>query len=92
MKYTIKYTKRFEKDVKEAIKRGKDLSKLFSVIEKLADDIPLEPKNRNHLLVGNYSGCRECHIEPDWLLVYEKFDDILVLTMYRTGTHSDLFK
>lgn len=91
MKYRIEYTNRFEKDVKQAAKRGKNLDKLFAVIEKLAADEPLEPKNRAHMLVGEYSGYWECHIEADWLLVYEKFEDVLVLTMYRTGSHSDLF-
>ena len=92
MSYRIEYTTRFEKDLKQAAKRGKNLDKLFEVIGKLAADEPLEPKNRVHMLVGEYLGYWECHIEPDWLLVYEKFDDILVLSMYRTGTHSDLFK
>ena len=91
MTYRIEYTNRFEKDLKQAVKRGKDLDKLFAVIDKLAMGIPLEPKNRVHLLTGEYTGYWECHIEPDWLLVYEKFDDVLVLSMYRTGTHSDLF-
>lgn len=91
MKYRIQYTSRFEKDVKLAAKRGKELNKLFAVIEKLAADVSLAPSNREHMLGGTYSGCWECHIEPDWLLVYEKFDDVLVLSMYRTGTHSDLF-
>ncbi len=91
MTYRIEYTNRFEKDLKQAVKRGKDLDKLFAVIDKLAKGIPLEPKNRVHLLTGEYTGYWECHIEPDWLLVYEKFDDVLVLSMYRTGTHSDLF-
>ena len=92
MIYEVKYTNRFEKDLKQALKRGKNLDKLFDIIEKLAEDEPLEPKNRVHMLVGEYSGYWECHIEPDWLIVYEKFDDVLVLSMYRTGTHSDLFK
>lgn len=92
MTYEIKYTKRFEKDLKQALKRGKNLDRLFAIIEKLANNEPLEPKNKVHMLVGEYSGCWECHIEPDWLLVYEKFDDVLVLSMYRTGSHSDLFK
>lgn len=91
MKYQIKYTNRFEKDLKLAVKRGKNTDKLFAVIDKLANGEPLEAKNREHLLIGEYSGYWECHIEPDWLLVYEKFDDVLVLSMYRTGTHSDLF-
>ncbi len=92
MSYLIKYTKQFEKDLKQAVRRGKNPDKLFDVIEKLKNDEPLEPKNRVHMLVGEYSGYWECHIEPDWLLVYEKFEDVLVLSMYRTGTHSDLFR
>lgn len=91
MSYRIQFTGRFEKDVKQAAKRGKNLDKLFSIINKLANDEPLEPQNRVHMLVGKYSGYWECHIESDWLLVYEKFDDVLVLSMYRTGSHSDLF-
>ena len=91
MKYTIKSTKRFEKDVKQAQKRGKDLDKLFFVIEKLANGETLDEKYRDHNLMGLYRGCRECHIEPDWLLVYEIFEDVLILSLARTGTHSDLF-
>lgn len=92
MTYRIEFTNRFEKDLKQAVKRGKNLDKLFDVIDKLANGQTLEAKNRVHLLVGEYSGFWECHIEADWLLVYEKFDDVLVLSMYRTGSHSDLFK
>lgn len=91
MKYTIKATNRFEKDVKQAQKRGKDLDKLFYVIEKLANGEKLEERYRDHSLVGLYKGCRECHIEPDWLLVYEIFEDVLILSLVRTGSHSDLF-
>lgn len=91
MKYTIKATNRFEKDVKQAQKRGKDLDKLFYVIEKLANGEKLEERYRDHSLVGLYRGCRECHIEPDWLLVYEIFEDVLILSLVRTGSHSDLF-
>lgn len=91
MRYRIEYTKAFEKDLQKAIKRGKNLDKLFEIIDRLAKGESLAPKNRVHLLVGQYSGYWECHIEPDWLLVYEKFDDVLVLSMYRTGSHSDLF-
>jgi len=87
MRYTIKATNRFEKDVKQAQKRGKDLDKLFFVIEKLANGEKLDEKYRDHSLVGLYKGCRECHIEPDWLLVYEIFEDILILSLVRTGTH-----
>ena len=92
MKYTVKYTNRFEKELKLAAKRGKNLDKLFAVIEKIANDEPLDPKHREHMLVGEYSGYWECHIEPDWLLVYEKFEDVLVLSLFRTGTHADLFE
>lgn len=91
MKYTIKATNRFEKDVKQAQKRGKDLDKLFYVIEKLANGEKLEERYHDHSLVGLYKGCRECHIEPDWLLVYEIFEDVLILSLVRTGSHSDLF-
>lgn len=91
MSYTVKYTNNFKKDLKQAIKRGKNLDKLFAVIEKLANGETLDVKHRVHLLVGEYSGYWECHIEPDWLLVYEKFDDVMVLSVFRTGTHSDLF-
>ncbi len=91
MKFEIKYTSQFKKDFKLAKKQGKNIDKLFAVIEKLANGETLEPKHRDHDLVGNYKGCRECHIEPDWLLVYEIFEDVLVLMLYRTGSHSDLF-
>ena len=91
MIYQLKRTKRFDKDVALAIKRGKDITKLFAVIEKLANGETLEPKFQDHNLRGCFEGCRECHIEPDWLLIYEIFEDCLVLVLNRTGTHSDLF-
>ncbi len=91
MKYEIKFTSQFKKDLKKAQKQGRDTDKLFYIIEKLANDEPLEAKFRDHSLIGNYKNCRECHIEPDWLLIYEIIDDILVLILYRTGSHSDLF-
>ena len=91
MIYQLKRTKRFDKDVALAIKRGKDITKLFAVIEKLANGETLEPKFQDHNLRGGFEGCRECHIEPDWLLIYEIFEDCLVLVLNRTGTHSDLF-
>lgn len=71
-------------------KRGKDLLKLEYIIQLLAEDRPLPEKYRNHKLVGNYQGLKECHIEPDWLLIYGTKDDTLYLA--RTGTHSDLFQ
>lgn len=91
MKLTIKYTSRFKKDYKLAQKRGKNLPALLSVIERLSRGEVLESKYSDHLLTGDYAGFRECHIEPDWLLVYCINDDALILTCARTGTHSDLF-
>ena len=91
MKYAVKFTNQFKKDLKLAKKQGKDIERLYAVIEKLADDEPLEQKYRDHDLNGNYKGCRECHVEPDWLLVYEVMDEVLVLMLYRVGSHSTLF-
>ena len=91
MKYEVKFTNQFKKDLKLAKKQGKDIERLYAVIEKLADDEPLEQKYRDHDLRGNYKGCRECHVEPDWLLVYEVMDEVLVLMLYRVGSHSTLF-
>ena len=71
--------------------RGYDISKLKKVIELLANKQPLPQKNKDHNLIGNYSNCRECHITPDWLLIYEVLDNELVLHLLRTGTHSDLY-
>ena len=92
MKYEIKFTNQFKKDLKLAKKQKKDLDKLFDVVSILADGNTLEPKYRDHNLSGNYKGTRECHIEPDWLLVYEIRNEVLVLMLYRLGTHSELFK
>ena len=92
MKYKVKFTSRFKKDLKLAKKQGKDIEKLFEVIEKIAKDETLDEKYRDHSLVGNYKGTRECHIEPDFLLIYEKIEEVLVLSLVRTGSHSDLFK
>ena len=82
-------TKRFEKDLKRALKRGKDLDKLWKIVELLLDNKPLEERHRPHPLSGNYAKVWECHIEPDWLLIWNPEVDQLVLS--RTGTHSDLF-
>lgn len=90
-KYTIKHTSQFKKDYKLAKKRNLDLGLLKEVVSKLADGIPLEDKYRDHPLSSNWIGYRECHILPDWLLIYRLDDDVLVLTLTRTGTHSDLF-
>jgi addiction module toxin, relE/stbE family len=92
MKYTIRPTSRFQKDLKRTAKRGYDTELLSAVIKKLANGEPLEQKHYDHMLTGNYIGCRECHITLDWLLIYEISDDTLLLYLTRTGTHGDLFK
>jgi len=89
-KYEVKQTSRFKKDYKAAKKRGYDLLELRKIIVMLANDEPLPTSNRDHALTGDWMGYRECHIQSDWLLVYMKEPDILVLTLTRTGTHSDL--
>ena len=91
MKYAIRPTTKFQKDLKRAQKRGYDIGLLTEVIRKLAAGEPLPAKNKDHPFSGDYAGCRECHITPDWLLIYETTDKELVLYLLRTGTHSDLF-
>jgi len=88
---TPSYTKRFEKDVKLVQKRGKNLKKLKNIIEKLVNELPLENKHKDHKLIGNYQGRRECHIEPDWLLIYKIIPEENIIIFERTGSHSDLF-
>lgn len=88
---TIKYQNSFKKDFKLVKKRGYDISKLQKIIDLLASKQPLPQANKDHNLIGNYSGCRECHITPDWLLIYEINEDELILHLLRTGSHSDLF-
>lgn len=90
-KYTVKTTTQFKKDYKLAVKRGLKIDLLEQLVASLADGISLPDKNKDHALTGNWCGHRECHILPDWLLVYRIEDDVLVLTLARTGTHSDLF-
>ena len=82
----------FKKDLKLAKKRGLDLGLLTSVIDTLASQKPLDVKYHDHNLSGNYRSFRECHIEPDWLLIYEIQNNVLILMLYRLGTHSELFK
>ena len=93
MKYTIQYTSNFKKQYKKIQKQGKDLNKLYEVIEKLAEGKELEPKYKNHDLIKDkrFKNCKECHIEPDWLLVYIIKDDELILLLFATGNHSELF-
>ena len=88
---TIKFTKQFQKDLKLVQKRGYNDLKLKEVIGLIAEQKPLPSYYRDHELVGNYKGCRECHIQPDWLLIYEIKKDELLLILTRTGSHSDLF-
>ena len=88
---TIKYQSAFKKDYKRIKKRGYDTRLLEKVVGLLAEGQPLPPEYRDHVLIGDYSGCRECHIAPDWLLVYEVVERELVLYLMRTGTHSNLF-
>lgn len=86
MRYTVKPTRMFRKDLKIIQKRGYDLSLITKVIKDLAE------KYKDHALIGNYKNCRECHITPDWILIYEKSKDEIFLYLTRTGTHSDLFR
>ena len=88
---TIKYQAAFKKDYKRVKKHGYDIRLLEKTIALLAEGKALPAEYRDHALVGDYSGCRECHIAPDWLLVYEIVEDELLLYLTRTGTHSDLF-
>ena len=90
-KYTVKPTSQFKKDYKLAMKRGLDISLLEDVVAKLALGEALPEKNRDHALGGNWNGHRECHILPDWMMIYKVEGNVLVLTLARTGTHSDLF-
>ena len=92
MNYEVRFTNQFKKDIKLAQKQGKDIEKLFSVVNILASGEPLPAKFRDHDLTGDYKGCRECHIEPDWLLIYEKDNGLLILMLNRVGSHSELFK
>ena len=91
MKYSVDFTTQFKKDIKPAKKQGKDTDKIFEVVEKLANDEVLDAKYKDHCLTGDYKDCRECHVEPDWLLIYKKYESELILMLVRTGSHSDLF-
>ncbi|MDR1780835.1 MAG: type II toxin-antitoxin system YafQ family toxin [Tannerella sp.] len=90
--YKIEYTNRFKKDVKQAAKRGYDLTLLETAINLLQTTGVLPAEYRTHPLSGKYLGKLECHLKPDWLLIWEKHDDRLTLLFFATGTHSDLFK
>ena len=92
IKYELDFTSKFKKDVKLLKKQGKNIEKLYKIINILAYGEELDAKYRDHNLIGNYKGYRECHIEPDWLLIYKVMENILILTLSRTGSHSELFK
>ena len=91
MKYAILQTTRYKKDLKRALKRGHYINLIKVVVLKLASGEPLGVKHKDHPLSGVFSGFHECHITPDWLLVYLIEDDIMTLTLTLTGSHSDLF-
>lgn len=91
MKYIVKPTTQFKKDFKLAMKRSMKIELLEEMIAMLAMGETLPDKHKDHALTGNWVGHRECHILPDWLLIYRIEDEVLVLTLARTGTHSDLF-
>jgi len=87
----VRYSARFKKDFKLVLKRGYDISLFEEIVTILCNEKPLPPKNNDYALSGYYSGFRECHITPDWLLIYKIEKDILTLLLTRTGTHSELF-
>ncbi len=91
MKYEISITNQFKKDLKLARKQGKNEDKLWEIVEKLANGETLDEKYKDHNLTGKYAGCRECHIYPDRLLVYKQENGVLILLLYRLGSHSELF-
>ena len=91
MKYAVDTTSAFKRDYKRAIKRHLPIEKLKAIVEKLVNGESLSPTNRDHALTGNWANHRECHITPDWLLIYQIKEDVLVLELTRTGSHSDLF-
>ncbi len=93
-KYDIQYSSKFKKGLKKIIKQGKDIEKLLDIVYKLANKEELEPRYKNHNLVNDkyYTDCGECHIEPDWLLIYKYNEKELILVAINTGSHSDLFK
>ena len=92
-KYLVVSSSRFKKQLRKAAKQGMDINKLNTIVNKLADGESLEEKYRDHHLkdTDNYKNCRECHIEPDWLLIYTYVDNELILYLIETGSHSELF-
>ena len=90
MIYKLALTSRFNKDLKKILKRGYAMQELHNVINLLQSGINLPSKYRDHALGGNWTGHRECHVKPDWLLIYKVENEVLVLTLVRTGSHSDI--
>lgn len=90
MKYAVRITSRYKKSLKKMLKRGKDIKKISAVVRMLANGETLPPQFRDHALSGDLIGFRDCHIENDWVLIYKIQNDILILTLADTGTHSDL--
>ena len=91
MKYTVEPTHKFKKDLKLCQSRGYNIKKIQEVIKTLANGKKLSQKYKDNALTGNWNGYRECHIQPDWLLIYKYVDNELMLLLTRTGSHSDLF-
>ena len=89
--YEVRLSSRYKKEYRKMAKRGYDMALLDDVVTKLSLGETLPPKYRDHALKGNWKGFRECHVAPDWLLIYRYEDDVLVLILQGTGTHSDLF-
>lgn len=91
MRYNVRHTAAFKRDYKLALRRHLPIEKLQAVVAKLQCGETLPPANRDHALSGRWANHRECHIAPDWLLIYQIHENVLILELTRTGTHSDLF-
>ena len=91
MKYTVRRTSKFRRELRKMLKWGADIGKLEKVVGLLAAGVHLPPQYRDHALTGDMAGTRDCHIEPDWVLLYRIEENVLVLVLVRTGTHSELF-
>lgn len=94
MNYQIKYTKEFKKSIKKLTKQGKNIDKLLNIVDKLSKGIPLEIKYRDHALYNDnrFQNCRDCHIEPDWVLIYKYIDESLILLLVNTESHSEVLE
>ena len=94
MNYQIKYTKEFKKSIKKLTNQGKNIDKLLNIVDKLSKGIPLEIKYRDHALYNDnrFQNCRDCHIKPDWVLIYKYLDENLILLLVNTGSHSEVLE